>query len=515
MPDRFSPIEGVWYRHDYNAIFSRIATEGWSRKKSTAYYRDLCKNDLFFLLYWGLRRTDVNREFIVEAIQEVEDQEVGCLDLWAREHYKSTIKTYARPIQDLIRDPEERIAIFSHTRPIAKGFLRQIKLTLETSSMPAVKWFPDIFYTKPKSQAPKWSEDDGLIVKRQSTPKESSIEAWGLVDGQPTSKHFTRRIYDDVVTEKSVTSPEQIRKTRESYELSQSLGTDGGTYTIAGTHYSFADLYMHLRKRSDIFVRLKPATDTGQPDGTPVLLSAARLAELRREQGPYIFACQQLLNPVATDQQQFRLEWLRTYVELPQVMNRYLLCDPANEKKRTSDWTVMLVVGVDANNNRLLLDGVRLKLNLRERWDHLVRLRRESGPIEKVGYEQYGMQADIGYFEERMKLTGNYFEITPLGGKTSKLDRIGRLVPVCSTHRLMLPVRLIFKDQAEKEHDLVKIFVDDEYSTHPYSMSDDILDCLARIEDPGLGVIAPEDTAWRIADLRRHRLLRRQDIKGI
>jgi hypothetical protein len=55
------------------------------------------------------------------------------LDLWAREHYKSTVITFALTIQDILNDPEITVGIFSHTRPIAKAFLRQIKQEFETN----------------------------------------------------------------------------------------------------------------------------------------------------------------------------------------------------------------------------------------------------------------------------------------------------------------------------------------------------------------------------------------------
>jgi hypothetical protein len=50
--------------------------------------------------------------------------------------------------------------------------------------------FPDVLWGEDVRQAPKWSEDDGIIVKRKSNPNEATVEAWGLVDGQPVSKHF-------------------------------------------------------------------------------------------------------------------------------------------------------------------------------------------------------------------------------------------------------------------------------------------------------------------------------------
>ena len=49
-------------------------------------------------------------------------------------------------------------------------------------------WFPDVLYENPFRESPKWSEDDGIVVKRKTNPKEATVEAWGLVDGQPTSR---------------------------------------------------------------------------------------------------------------------------------------------------------------------------------------------------------------------------------------------------------------------------------------------------------------------------------------
>ena len=117
----------------------------------------------------------------------------GVLDLWAREHYKSTVITFAGSIFRIIRShgiepPDKRevtIGIFSHTKPIAKGFLRQIKYELETNDHLQMV-FDDIFYANPRKEASKWTEDEGITVKRKSNPKEATVEAHGLVDGQPT-----------------------------------------------------------------------------------------------------------------------------------------------------------------------------------------------------------------------------------------------------------------------------------------------------------------------------------------
>ena len=76
---------------------------------------------------------------------------------------------------------------------------------------------------------------------------EATLEAWGLVDGMPTSRHYTIRVYDDVVTKDSVSTSEQIRKTDDAFKLSQFLGARGGSVRVVGTRYHFADQYAKMK----------------------------------------------------------------------------------------------------------------------------------------------------------------------------------------------------------------------------------------------------------------------------
>jgi len=143
----------------------------------TASLRWLACNDRYFLLTCLLRRPDARTDWLFRRCREVELNPAGYIDLWAREHYKSTIITFAGVIQEILRNQNITIGIFSHTRPAAKDFLKQIKFELE-DNIALKELFPDIFWENPKSDAPKWSEDGGLIVKRNSNPKEATVEAW-------------------------------------------------------------------------------------------------------------------------------------------------------------------------------------------------------------------------------------------------------------------------------------------------------------------------------------------------
>src|ERR1043166_957371 len=111
----------------------------------------------------------------------------------------------------LVRDPEITVGVFSHIRPAAKKFMRQIKQTFEDHEYLKLLYH-DVLWDKPRQDAPKWSEDEGIVVRRRGQQKESTVEAWGLIDGMPTGAHFRLRVYDALVTEKSVTTPEMVAK---------------------------------------------------------------------------------------------------------------------------------------------------------------------------------------------------------------------------------------------------------------------------------------------------------------
>jgi hypothetical protein len=133
-----------------------------------------------------------------------------------------------------------------------------------------------------------------------------------LVDGQPTSKHYDKLVYDDVVTDKSVTTPEMMQKTTDALALSYNLGARNGVRRFIGTRYHFNDTYGTVTARGTVKVRKYPATKDGTVDGEPVFLTREKLAEKRRDFGPYVFGCQMLQDPTADETQGFKEPWLRT-----------------------------------------------------------------------------------------------------------------------------------------------------------------------------------------------------------
>ena len=484
--------------------------------------RWLAKHDRYYLLIKMLKRYDAWHPWLFERCREVENAPDGFCDIWSREHYKSTIINFAGCIQAVIQDPEITIGIFSHTKPIAKGFLAQIQRELEgNENLKAA--FPDIFFANPAKQSRSWSLDAGLIVKRESNPKEATIEAHGLVDGQPTSKHFKLMIYDDVVTRESVNTPEQIQKTTEAWELSDNLGTMGGRKWIIGTRYHYADTYSEIIKRGAATARIYPATHNGQLDGRPVLFTDQEWQRRIRDQGEATVACQLLANPLAGHQRMFDVNDLQVYEVRPLTLMGYLLVDPARSVKKDSANTAMVVIGLDVAGNKYLLDGVAHKMDLMDRWRWMRDLwaKWQSAPGMMglhVGYERFGAIADLDYFHERQRIEGARFEIEelewPRDGDRSKVDRVQRLVPDIRGHRFYLPYPtdderltktqrgmlsqgyefriarpITRKDQDGNRYDLTEM-LRMEISYFPFGGLKDLVDAASRIYD--MEPIAPE-----------------------
>lgn len=497
-------------------------------------------NDRFYLLAALLNRPDIIHPWLYDRCREVEQDPDGHLDLWARYHYKSTIITFAGCIQEVLSDPEITIGIFSNNKGISRPFLSQIKDELEANEE-LKRLYPDVLWMNPRKEAPSWSLEGGITVKRKGNPKEATIEAHGLIDGLPTGRHFRLLVYDDVIDVRNVTNPQQIKKATERVEISDNLGVGELTRKwFVGTRYHFGDSYAHLIQHEVVQPRIYPATVDGTLNGEPVFLSPAAWEKAKKAQRSTISA-QMLQNPLAGEENIFKTKWLQPYWIRPYQLNVYIMGDPSKGKSATSDRTAIAVIGIDPNGNKFLLDGYCHRMPLSERWRRLKELYRkwynQPGVMSvEVGYERYGAQVDDEYFQEQMRLEGQHFSIKELNwtgdaGNESKEKRVERLepdfrngnfyvpakvwtpavegfvarwyleegsdeikyAPIQGLHRyesralargeryrVFEPLRRI--DEDGNIYDLVRVFFE-EYAFFPFSPRDDLIDAMSRIYD--------------------------------
>ena len=480
------------------------------------------RNDLYYLGVWICGRQDMVHPWVFARCRDVEREPNGYLDLWAREHFKSTIITFLLTIQDILCDPEITVGIFSHNNSLAQGFLRQIKQELE-NNVELKYLFDDILYSMPESQSPKWSEKDGIVVKREGNPKEPTVSAWGLVDGMPTGMHFGVLLYDDVVTEKSVTTPEMMMKTTEKWRLSDNLGKDGGVERYVGTIYHPLDTYNTMRKEGTVRVRIHPATADGSDDcRKAVRMTPEQLEKKRQKQGRYIFSCQMLLNPHADRSVGFQEADIQAWeAENLSNLNIFIIVDPAsgkNREKGKGDYTTMWVLGYGSDENYYCIDLIRDRLKPLERAKKLMELHRKYRPAAgRVFYEETGMSADITIVKFYQEKDNHRFPIVPVNPRgIPKSTRIEALGPIFEAKRFYMPASIIHKDWEGKTVNNTQVFITEEYLAYPILAHDDMLDGLAYINDEEVKkrVPVPNPQAQSTVVANRMRQLARQARRG-
>lgn len=371
-------------------------------------YKNLCP---FRLKRKAERCKDGSPNYRKAIISEVQTRPVNCIQVIGGEYlagesltptHNSTIITFGQTIQDILashgNDPlpewngrEATVGIFSFNRPSAKKFLKQIKIELENNKELQIL-FPDILYTNPKRDSPKWSEDEGLVVKRKSNPRESTIEASGLVDGQPTGMHYLIMVYDDVVTLESARSIEMIRKTTDAWGISLALSAQGGFERYVGTFYADGDTYHDIIENKGAIKRVFPATDDGTVTGTPVLFSQEYLNK-KMAGGAYNFACQYLCNPIPDDNAYFSKDDFGWYD--PEKLPEELWICGASDYAVTEgggDATEHGIAGLTKDSDLLILDWwhghttadvwIEKQLDLAKLWKPMV-WGAEGGPIRR------------------------------------------------------------------------------------------------------------------------------------
>jgi len=228
----------------------------------------------------------------------------------------------------------------------------------------------------------------------------------------------------------------------------------------------------------------------------PALFPEGAVRNLEIDLGSYGAAGQLQQRPSPKGGGELRREWLCHFRIPPRAGNRYILCDPAGEKKQgvpasqKRDNTAMAVIEVCDDMNYYMVDFVRDRLNLTERADLLFEWHRQYRPLG-VGYERYGKDSDIAHLNDKMERSSYRFKITELGGRMSKNDRIRRLIPLLEQHRIWIPEtahRTLWSGQTV---DMVKQFIEMEYLPFPVGPFDDLLDVLSRICDPDMKIVFP------------------------
>lgn len=425
-----------------------------------SYYRQLILTDPFFLTYFHLGIKKANHPFVISRCNEITQQgTTNILDLWARGHFKSTLLTTVIPVQRILANPEERICIFSFRRESAMGFYLPIKELFEKDTM-LHRLFPDILTPDLRSY-PLWTRDLGITVLRKGFYREPTLMFSGFLEGLPTGKHFTGKIFDDIMTQDMALSPNDMERSKVMFSMAQNL-TDNDTghdrtewEVIAGTPYHYNDVLKFIEEMKNhdgtpaYQVRRYPATEDGTKNGIPVLLTQTALDRLKRD--PTAFASQQLLTPVTDLDRKLSFDLLIriTKEQLPKNLFGFLLIDPAGDKDnqkhkltKGDNWAITLL-GVEpirdaiGQSNIYILDLILKSMGLTEAMELISSMFfRSPVRIIKIGLEKTGISTYEYHISNQLKKHGRTLTVDNKGiqllrpGIRNKIERIGTALEI-------------------------------------------------------------------------------------
>jgi len=315
----------------------------------------------------------------------------------------------------------------------------------------------------------------------------------GMIDGEGAVKHGSINI-----TQSESKNPLVTKKIRE---VINKLGLSCKEYRKDSTIMFVLNGGKQLKM--DLIYYAKPAKSPDIMDNIlthskcfiqdePKVIGVARNVEkevysLQTETGNYIangYAssnCQYQMNPVPPEDQTFRPEWLERegffYDTPPSDLRVYIFVDPASKRRKTSDYTAIISIGIDHRGTIYLLDIIRDKLNPEGRTNLAIRTAKKHG-LHKLHYETIGFQDTDKFIINRKSREAGYFisivEMKAQG--KSKEDRISGLQPLYERSDIRWPHQYFYTSEYDrKRYNMVEV-LRDEMLMFPKCEHDDLLD---------------------------------------
>lgn len=400
------------------------------------------------------------------------------LILIPRGHLKSSVITVGYTLQQICKNPKVRILIANATYQMAKTFLSQIKYHLQKNEK-----LKDL-YGDLTSGADKWSESAITVTTPDETAylekKEPTVTVFGI-GGSLTGQHYDIIILDDLVNRDNISTKDQIEKVKLFYKDCQPLlEKPHGRMLIVGTRWDYADLYGWIMESPEIAqdfdIMVKRAYEGDFGKGTilfPKKFTWSVFEETRRQMGSAEFSSQYLNDPVDSETASFRRGWLKYYEDADVkgvFLNIFMTIDPAISEEKSSDYTAMVVVGVDEFNNWYILEVVREHYNPSQLINKVFDLYRKYTPLE-IGLEQVAFQKALRfYMNEEMRKNNVFLPIKELkvDNQIGKDVRIRGLIPRYENGTIFHRKGAFWVDNLE-----------DELLRFPKTPHDDIIDALS------------------------------------
>lgn len=394
--------------------------------------------------------------------------------LWPRGHFKSTMITVGYALQRICENPDIRILIANDSLSNAKSFLREIKGHLERN-LKLRELYGD--HVSDARESGKWTDTQIISALRTKNLKEPTIQVAGV--GQAlASQHYDLIIGDDLVNELTVTTPEQIQKTIDWFQMAYSLLEPDGEMIDIGTRYHLRDLHgwiaNQLKDEFDIQVH-SVFVDDDQAKGVifPEKFSKDIVAAIRKAQGSYKFSCQYRNKPISSENAKFKEEDFRYYLDgdlTGRSLYTTMTVDRAYSLAGTADFTGITVRSMDLEGNWFVRYAKRHKQLEGDIINSIFNIKNHF-KVDRVGIEQKAFKYTLKpVLDTEMRRRQDFFTVVELKDKHSKIMRIESLVPLFESHSMYF-----LKDDMQD--------LEDELTSFPMGGHDDVADALAYHND--------------------------------
>jgi phage terminase large subunit-like protein len=374
-----------------------------------------------------------------------EDAKSHQLLLFPRDHGKSRLVAY-RVAWELTKDPTLRILYISATANLAEkqlGFIKSI-LTSEIYS----RYWPDHVHPEDGKRT-RWTNSEIMLdhpLRKAEKVRDPSVFTGGLTTSL-TGMHCDIAVLDDIVVYENAYTGEGRNKVKSQYSLLSSIEGAEAKEWVVGTRYHPVDLYNDLlQMEEDIFdddgnkvgqeniyeIFERPVEDRG--DGTGQMLwprSQRRdgkwfgfdIKVLAKKRGQYLdkgqFRAQYYNDPSDPDNvpiessrfQYYERKLLKEengyWFYKDSKLNVFASIDFAFSLSKKADYTAIVVIGVDSQNNIYVLDIDRFRTDrITEYFEHILQLSTKWSFRKLRAEVTVGQQAIVKQLKELIKQHG-------------------------------------------------------------------------------------------------------------
>lgn len=355
------------------------------------------------------------------------------LVLLPRDHQKSAMAAYDA-VWQITRNPSVRILYISSTSNLATKQLGFIKDIL-TSDVYRFYW-PEMVHPD-EGKRKKWTETEISVdhpKRAEENVRDPTIFTAGLTTSI-TGLHCDFSYLDDIVVRENAYTEEGREKTRQQYSLLASIESADGRQKVVGTRYFAQDLYYDMQQmRID-----KYDTDGNLIDSDPLYETFERQVEsagdgsgeylwprqqrydgvwfgfnqdiLSRKRGQYLdriqFRAQYYNDPSGSDEAGISRQYFQYYdpknvtrfegkwFHKGKKLNVFAAADFAFSLAKKADYTAIVVVGIDQDQNYYVLDIDRFKTeDISTHFLHILKLH-QKWDFRKIRLEVAGPQKGI------------------------------------------------------------------------------------------------------------------------